>query len=160
MRLYLVQHGQSKREEEDPQRGLTDKGVADLERVAAFVQPLGLTVSAVWHSGKTRALQTAEILSRALSPGKGVIQHTGLAPLDPVWPIAEEIGALSEDLMIVGHLPFLGSLASLLVSGSETTDLVAFQQGGIVCFEKEEKLGWRFRWMVTPDLLGSVSPLR
>ena len=29
MRVYLVQHGESKSEEEDPQRRLTDKGIGE-----------------------------------------------------------------------------------------------------------------------------------
>ena len=63
MRLYLVQHGQAKSEELDPQRGLTEQGVQDVERLAAFLKPLSLAVQVVWHSGKTRAAQTAEILA-------------------------------------------------------------------------------------------------
>jgi phosphohistidine phosphatase len=34
MWLYLVQHGQAKTEEEDPERPLTDRGAADVGRVA------------------------------------------------------------------------------------------------------------------------------
>jgi phosphohistidine phosphatase SixA len=29
MRVYLVEHGESKSEEEDPQRRLTDKGICE-----------------------------------------------------------------------------------------------------------------------------------
>ena len=33
MRLYLVQHGEAKSEEEDPDRPLTDRGASDVRRV-------------------------------------------------------------------------------------------------------------------------------
>ena len=39
MRVYLVQHGRAKSEEEDPQRRLTDKGIGEVEKVADFLRP-------------------------------------------------------------------------------------------------------------------------
>lgn len=153
MRLYLVQHGQSKPKEEDPERGLTPKGTADVQRVAAFIKPIGLTVSVIWHSGKARAVQTAEILAEAVSSGRGVMHRDGLDPLEAVQPVARDIDEMTEDLMIVGHLPFLGNLASYLIGGEDSAELVAFQQGGVVCLEKADKAGWKVRWMVTPDML-------
>jgi phosphohistidine phosphatase len=54
--------------------------------------------------------------------------------------------------MIVGHLPFMEKLASLLVAGSEDADIVAFQMGGVVCLERDDVGVWRVRWMVTPDM--------
>ena len=40
MRVYLVQHGESRPEEEDPQRRLTDEGVRNVQKVARFLRPL------------------------------------------------------------------------------------------------------------------------
>jgi len=154
MRLYLVQHAESKPEAEDPSRGLTEKGEADVKKVAAFLKPLGLNVAAIWHSGKTRAAQTAEILAQAVSATQGIIKRDGLAPLDPVQPIQEEVSRSSEDLLVVGHLPFMGKLASALAAGSESADAVAFQQGGVVCLERDDKGAWRVRWAVTPEVVG------
>ena len=34
MRLYLVQHGQAKSEEVDPQRGLSERGIQDVGRLS------------------------------------------------------------------------------------------------------------------------------
>lgn len=153
MKLYLIQHAQPKPKEEDPEKGLSAKGIADAERIAAFIGPLSIRVNAVWHSGKKRAAQTAEIVGKAVASVKGVISREGLAPLDPVDPAAEAIAAVSDDLMIVGHLPFLGKLASLLAAGSESADAVAFQQGGILCLERDGEGMWRIRWMITPDIL-------
>lgn len=153
MKLYLVQHGEAKSEEMDPSRSLTEKGAADVGKVAGFLNPLHVKVKAVFHSGKTRARQTAEILAEVVRDGD-LKAHGGLAPNDPVGPLKDEIAQTSDDLMIVGHLPFLGKLASVLVGGAESADSVAFRQGGIVCLERDEKGAWRVRWMVTPDLLG------
>jgi phosphohistidine phosphatase len=153
MKLYLVQHGESKPKDVDPGRGLTDKGFADVRKVADFLKPLQAGVKAVWHSGKTRAQQTAEILTDVVGAGDFQVRE-GLAPNDPVDPMKDELARAHDDLMIVGHLPFLGKLASILVAGSELADVVAFRQGGIVCLERHEEGAWRVRWMVTPEILG------
>jgi phosphohistidine phosphatase len=44
MYLYLVQHGEAKREDEDPARGLTEKGTKDVHQVAQFLQNKRLPV--------------------------------------------------------------------------------------------------------------------
>ena len=153
MRLYLVQHGQAKPKDLDPQRPLTEQGVGDVGNLAEFLKPLGVSVAAVWHSGKTRALQTAEILAPALPGPPQVHQRDGLAPNDPIDPVRDELAGADRDLMIVGHLPFLGKLAAALVVGDEEADVVTFQQGGGVCLERDESATWAVRWMVIPDLL-------
>jgi phosphohistidine phosphatase len=57
--------------------------------------------------------------------------------------------------MIVGHLPHLARLASLLITGSETLEVAAFQQGGVVCLEHDRAgESWRIKWMLVPEILG------
>jgi phosphohistidine phosphatase len=55
--------------------------------------------------------------------------------------------------MIVGHLPFLGKLASALLTGSESVSPVAFRQGGVICLQRNEGMTWQVAWMVIPDIL-------
>jgi phosphohistidine phosphatase len=155
MRVYLVQHGESKPEEEDPQRRLTDEGFRNVQRVAQFLCPLGLKLETIWHSGKDRAQQTAEILASAVSARQGLLQRNDLAPKDPVAPVKQAIEQSGGDLMIVGHLPFLGKLAALLVADNEGTDIVAFKFGCVVCIERSEDRRWKLVWMVVPALLGA-----
>jgi phosphohistidine phosphatase len=66
MFVYLVQHAEAKRAEEDPNRGLTEQGAQSITRVAQYVGKLPVAVSRILHSGKTRALRTAEILAAFL----------------------------------------------------------------------------------------------
>jgi phosphohistidine phosphatase len=157
MRLYLVQHGEARPEAVDPQRHLTDQGVRDTEKVADFLRPLSLSVAEVWHSGKPRARQTAELLAAAFSAREGVIHREGLAPKDPAGPVREAVEQSARDLMIVGHLPFLGKLAASLVVGDEARDVLAFRYAGVVCLERDDGgRDWKVAWMIAPDLLGAA----
>ena len=79
MRVYLVQHGESKSEEEDPQRRLTDKGIGEVQSVAKVLRALKLAVDAIWHSDKARAQQTGELLAGAVWARDGLVQRKALA---------------------------------------------------------------------------------
>jgi len=153
VRLYLVQHGEALPEEKDPGRHLTEKGLSDVKRVASYLRPLKLSVGTVWHSGKPRALQTAEILAPALAGKAKVVQRDGLGPKDPVGPVRGAVERSRQDLMIVGHLPLLEKLAASLVAGDKSTEVIAFRYGSVVCLENAADGGWRVAWMIVPDLI-------
>ncbi len=152
MELYLVQHAAARSEQEDPLRSLTNDGTLTVTRMANLAKSVGIRVDAIWHSGKARAAQTAEILASAIAVSQGVLQREGLAPNDPIAPIAKELSSFNEDLMIVGHMPFLGKLASALIDGDESADIIAFQQGGVACLERDEDNIWRVKWMIIKEL--------
>ena len=153
MKLYLMQHGEATSEEANPSRPLTEKGAHDVEKIASFLRQAGVGSVRTRHSGKLRARQTAEII--AASPGSAAqVQEAGnLSPNDPVQNLVEEVGKMTADLMIVGHLPFLGKLASALLTGSESVNPVTFRQGGVVCLQRNEGMTWQVAWMVIPDIL-------
>jgi len=153
MRLYLVQHGEAKPESVDPDRSLTDKGRHDVEKIASFMRPMGLSVRSMWHSGKTRAVRTAELLASGLTPVEGILQRDDLAPNHPIEPVKRDILDEAEDIAIVGHLPFLSKLSASLVTGRELPEVIAFRQGGIVCIEQGEDQAWRVAWMIVPEIL-------
>ena len=148
MHFYLVRHGEAKAEHEDPQRPLSERGRRDVENVARAAAARGVQVSAILHSDKLRAKQTAEILARSLSPGLGIRQIRGLSPEnDPVIAKAELEGA-DEPLMLVGHLPHLGRLASLLISGDPERVAVDFPPAAMICIARMKK--WEMKWTLTP----------
>ncbi len=149
MRLYLLQHGEAVPEKVNPDRPLTDRGERDVRKIASFLKDAGVGPVPIVHSEKTRARQTAEILASAL--GSEIREREKLGPNDAVQDLAEELSATREDLMIVGHLPYLARLASL-VMGSEKS-ILAFRPGGVVCIERSGENLWQVAWMVTPELL-------
>ncbi|UCC65192.1 MAG: histidine phosphatase family protein, partial [Anaerolineae bacterium] len=101
MQLYLVQHGQAHPKEIEPERSLTERGRQETRRVAALAARLDLDLYQIRHSGKTRALQTADILGQALTPSGGVVAVSGLAPKDDVRPIADALAGEPGPLMLV-----------------------------------------------------------
>ncbi len=105
MNLYLVQHGQAVPKEVDPDRPLSDQGWEDIQKTAAFASRAGVSVDTVWHSGKTRARQTAQALAEALESRRGPGQAEGLKPLDDPSIWTKKLSDLQEDSVVVGHLP-------------------------------------------------------
>jgi len=155
MALYLVQHGKAVSAEQDPERGLSDEGFAEVERIASVARGYRVSVRSIRHSGKKRARQTAQILAAALSPPDGIERSDGIDPNDDVVPVAKELDE-AEDLMLVGHLPFLEGLASYLVVGVAEHRVFALQNGGILCLDRDPgDRHWFIRWALMPHI-GSI----
>ena len=150
MEVYLVQHGEAKPEAEDPGRPLTDRGRAEAEAVARHVAGLGIEVSRILHSGKLRALQTAEVFAQHMNPGEGVLERQGLSPADDHREAKQLLEEAEKPLMLVGHLPHLSRLAASLVVSDPDQEVVRFRMAGIVCLVKTGT-GWAVKWAVIPE---------
>jgi phosphohistidine phosphatase len=154
MYLYLVQHAEARPKEEDQERPLSDKGWAEVSRVAEFIRDqTQVRVTRIIHSGKLRAQQTAEILEDYLQTSGGITAADGLNPLDDPAAWVQRLADTDADIVLVGHLPHLNQLAALLLTGDPEQSVVAFQMGGMVCLGRNEKGAWSLRWMVVPNLL-------
>lgn len=152
MFLYLVRHGEAKSKDRDPAQGLTEQGEKDVRKVADFMGRAGVTVDRIYHSGKTRALQTAGIIAESVKSLHGVEETDGLAPLeDPaVW--AERLSRASEDVMLVGHLPYMAKLITLLLCG-RGGEVAEFQAGSACCLRRSDAGLWSLVWMIAPELI-------
>ena len=152
MKIYIVRHGDAVSSQVDAERPLSEQGRADIRKIALFIKPMGISVEHIWHSGKLRAAQTAEILADAITV-KNCSARKGLKPNDDVTNIADELEAYDTNLMLVGHLPFVAYLTSLLVAGKETAIAIAFDAGSIACLNRHNPDDWQIEWMMTPELL-------
>ena len=47
--------------------------------------------------------------------------------------------------MIIGHLPFLSNLASVLLTGKKKHSPISFKYSGVVCVEKSSEGKWSAR---------------
>jgi phosphohistidine phosphatase len=154
MKLYLVQHGEAKAETEDPERSLTAQGEQEVARVAKAAKKMGIRPAKIFHSGKKRARQTAEIIGAGLQvPAQKIEAIEGLKPNDDVYPWVEKILQEQKEIMLVGHLPFLERLTSLLLCGDANARVVLFRYGCIVCLEQKEDHRWAVAWGLRPEML-------
>ncbi len=153
MKLYLVQHGEAVSKQEDPERPLSEQGIRDVQAMADLLDHAPVKVARVWHSGKRRAAQTADILARAVLSGDKAEAVEGVNPNDPVDEFATDADVWEEDTLVAGHLPFMSRLVSLLVTGKSDTELVAYQPGSVVCLERVDAERWVILWMLRPDMV-------
>jgi phosphohistidine phosphatase len=148
--IYLVRHGKAESGGDDSARRLTDRGRADVERVARRLGKAQVRVDRVEHSGLARAAQTAEILARTV--GGEVAAVFDLGASDPVEPVARRLeGDGAGSSMLVGHLPFMERLAAYLLTGDADRECLHFRTATVACLEGDGG-SWRLEWLLPPDL--------
>ena len=153
MKLYLVQHAKAVSKDIDPNRPLTEEGREDSIKSAQFLKEAGINIDVIWHSTKTRAIETAQLFSKELLSKEGMEQREGLLPNDPVEKIFSDILSIKKDIMVVSHLPFLQKLVSLILLNSQNYNPVAFKMGGVVALEQDEEGKWTLNFEIIPELL-------
>ena len=153
MKLYLVQHGEAVAKAVDPDRPLSARGREEVERLGEFLGRAGIEVGRVIHSGKLRAAQTADLLAAAVAPYVELETQDYINPNDDPGTIDWAAVAAGRDTMLVGHLPFLSRLVSLLLGAEAGRPVVAYLPGSLVCLESGDEGRWQIDWMIRPELL-------
>ena len=124
--------------------------------MAQFLGRVGVEGVAIWHSGKLRAQQTAMALATELdAAGAEIFNH--LAPKSDIARLAAEVSSREADLLVVGHQPYLGRLASYLLAGRPKDGVVGFQPGTAMCLQRVRD-HWQLLWMVPPSTVASMLP--
>ena len=153
MYLYLVQHAAARSKEEDPSRGLSEKGIEDIKKVATFTKGMKIEVHKIFHSGKMRALQTAQVMEDHIKMDTGIDETDGLAPMDEPEIWFSRLAEINENTMLVGHLPHLGKLSMLLICGNREKDIIDFEMGCIVCLKRSVDGNWTVDWIIKPGMV-------
>ena len=153
MFLYMIQHGEAVSKDIDPERSLSDRGVVDVKKVAAYAAAHCKMMAGadIVHSGKLRAKQTAEIFAETLGLSDPE-QSDGLKPMDDPAIWQRRFSAIKHDRILVGHLPYTRRLGSLLLTGNMESDIIQFRMGGIVALRREEEI-WSLQWQLIPDIV-------
>ena len=155
MKIYLVQHGEAVDKNIDPERPLTEQGKFRVQRIAEVLTHAGVEVRQVVHSGKLRARQTAEILANTIDTCLQLETSDLIKPNHDPRAFGLQVNSWSSNTIVVGHLPFMAKLVSLLVTGDDLQTLVTYQPGSVVCLEHVEINNWQIDWMLKPELLGN-----
>jgi phosphohistidine phosphatase len=163
MTLYLLRHAiaverDSSGYEHDSARPLTPKGERRMRRSAKGMLALGLSYDLICSSPYLRAKQTADIVAEVCKVHEGVFLSPALAPDGNAKQAIEELNhhrSSKQNILVVGHEPYLSGLISMLVSGSAALTLV-MKKGGL-CKLSIEALRFErcaiLEWLLTPRQL-------
>lgn len=153
MKLYCMRHGEAMPGAEDAQRPLSDKGREDVENVAAHLHRCGIPLDHIMSSSRLRAVQTAEIMGKAMGISEVTTCDHGLDEMDPIEAMVENIRQWHDDTLIVSHLPFLSKLVSALVLNDELQSVINFAPGSIICLHQFEGQLWNASWLLKPIIV-------
>jgi phosphohistidine phosphatase len=138
MNLYLMRHGLAVAPgyDSDHQRPLTTKGKRKIKRVADAFAALDLVgdLDLVLSSPLIRARQTAIILRAQWKMRRKLELCEELAPgANPTDLINLLLNRANrpKDVLLVGHEPDLGQLASFLLTGEPNLLPIVFKKGGV-----------------------------
>jgi phosphohistidine phosphatase len=146
--LYLVHHGDAVPPDVNPQRPLSAGGRASVERTAAQAAARGARPEIVWHSGKLRAKQTAEIFWRTCNPLATLSATRDLQPDDPPAWMRDRLLHDGRDLLVAGHFPHLPRLLAALLDDEAAAG--AFPAHGVVALEsRDEGRTWSEVWRLS-----------
>lgn len=138
MRLLLIRHADAGDRDpalwpDDTLRPLSDRGRKRHRRVARKLRRRGLVPTLVLASPWLRAWQTA-VLTADVSGGPAPVAVPALATAPEVRALAAAIGPAAEDKLValVGHEPWMGELASLLLTGEAHRMTIDFPKSGVL----------------------------
>ena len=148
--LFLVHHADAVDATVDPQRPLSDDGRRHAERLASRARDRQVKPAVIWHSGKLRSRQTAELFWRACNPLAEFQAVPGLQPADFPGLFRTQLIGEPRDVMGVGHMPNLPRVLGLLTTGSPDAP-ASFPAHGIVALERataDTDGLWIERWRI------------
>ena len=160
--VVLAHHGLALAREVEPTQPLSGPGRESSQRLAAAVAARGARPDVIWHSGKFRARQTAELFWHACNPGALFSVARGLQPTDPPGALQSRLESDDRSILVVGHLPHLARLLRALRGERPDSATAGFPSHGCVALGWEAGR-WQELWRLTgildaPDELPSDSP--
>ncbi len=160
MNLFILRHGLAVEYgtpgcADDASRPLTVEGKAKLREINHAMKKLDLDFDLILSSPYKRARQTAEITAEELDLIKKLAFSDALTPQGSAKELIGHINQLKprpENILLVGHEPYLSGLISLLVSGGRNFSVV-LKKGGLAKLSSEILKHGRcasLEWLLTP----------
>jgi phosphohistidine phosphatase len=142
LKVYLIRHGEAT---DDGVRHLSERGRNDVLSLAKKLSSKNIEVAEIFHSGKERAKETCEILSKNLFSHLPIKISQDLMPNSDVSIWGSILNKGFDNYLLVGHLPFLPELTYYL-----TGEYIEFETSNIVCLEKLPSSKWKILWKIGP----------
>ncbi|MFI5395890.1 MAG: phosphohistidine phosphatase SixA [Candidatus Binatia bacterium] len=163
-KIYLLRHGiagPTPAGMSDGDRHLTPGGARKMHRMALGLRRLGIVPDVVLSSPLHRAEETAAAVVAVLAPESAVEIYPPLAPGNAVTDVLTGLRQYrrAHHLMLVGHQPDLGHLASHLLTGSASLLPFPFKKGSIAAIEVTglpPRSAGILKWFATPRQMAAI----
>jgi len=144
MNLYLLRHGiavdpSAPDFAKDAERPLTPKGKRRLRQIAEAMGALKISFDVILSSPYVRAKQTAEIVAKTLNCRKKLKFSDELTPGGNPKALIQQLNELRpkpENILLVGHEPYLSKLIALLTAGNTSME-IDLKKGSLCKLETE-----------------------
>ena len=167
MNLYILRHGLAVERgaagyARDSERPLTPKGERKVWRIAEAMGAMELSFDLILSSPYVRARETAEIVVQAFKAGKKLEFSNHLTPegsAQELLGFLRDHNARPENVLLVGHEPYLSELISLFLGGDSRV-MVNLKKGGLCKLEVESLRPGHcasLAWLLTPKLMALMS---
>jgi phosphohistidine phosphatase len=140
MQLFLIRHAAAaprSRAGSDAQRPLTLQGRRRWELAVRGLQSLGVRFDTVLHSPWLRAVETAALLAPLVDGELAASAELAHAPTPELFAKLD-----AERVALVGHQPWLGELAGLLLFGEPRAGgRLVLKKGSVAWLEGDSRAG-------------------
>ncbi len=162
MRLYLMRHADVALGKKESAPELTSKGLESLKRLLSHLDEKEFSeLEEIRHSSMESAKETARQFKKIGGLRAKVKEAPLLMPYDDFRILADIVATGTSNVMLVGHQPNLGMLASYLLAKESRFNLIELKKTGMLCLEKAsvEKTqdawtpDWKIRWLINPRIL-------
>jgi phosphohistidine phosphatase len=163
MNLYLMRHGIAVARDgpgrgRDSERPLNRRGKKRTWLIAQAMDDLGIVFDLIVSSPYLRARQTAGIVAEFCGKGGAVHFTKHLQPGGNMEDVIDGIRSrvpLPQDVLLVGHEPYLSGLASLLIAGKGNS-VLDLKKGGLCKLSVTSLTAGKcasLQWLLTPRLM-------
>jgi len=154
--IYILRHGKAEKRSSavhgDTGRALTGEGRTEILGVAEFLASRDVVFGCVATSPYVRALETAQIVTKALGNRGLLIQWEELTPGSGIEALESRITSRNEDesLLLIGHEPLLGKFTGYMISGGGDA-AIALGKGGLAKIRNArlDPVSGELQWLLT-----------
>jgi len=147
---------------EDSDRRLTDGGRRKVVEIARGLKKIAVKPQVFLSSPLPRAMETATLTASVLDEDADVQTAPALGVGYDAAGVVKGIAGFrgTDSLMLVGHQPQLGELASLLLTGTQSLVPLPFKKGGVAAIEVATlppRSPGELLWFMTPRQLRGLA---
>ncbi len=161
MELFLMQHGICLSKELEPEQPLSPVGYDQVERTGVALRRMGADFDAILCSPKTRSYESAHIIAHCTGyPEKAILVTEVVKAMAPPTALFELLQERTtwQRVLIAGHLPHLGEVASMLIT-DHCKAAIQIENAGLMRLEvlNFERPAGTLLWYLTPGQLKLLS---